>query len=115
MFSCNNRRPFFNNEAMATDESDGQTQDRPEPLFVTTHWSVVLAAGHGDTTHANDALARLCQTYWYPLYAYARRRGCPPPDAQDLTQEFFARLLQGNWVAQAAGSADGSVPFCSRL
>ena len=86
---------------MATDESDGQTQDRPEPLFVTTHWSVVLAAGHGDTTRADDALAHLCQTYWYPLYAYARRRGCSPPDAQDLTQEFFARLLQGNWVAQA--------------
>ena len=86
---------------MATDESDGHTEDRPEPLFVTTHWSVVLAAGHGDTTRADDALAHLCQTYWYPLYAYARRRGCSPPDAQDLTQEFFARLLAGNWVAQA--------------
>jgi RNA polymerase sigma-70 factor (ECF subfamily) len=86
---------------MTTDESDGHTPDRPEPLFVTTHWSVVLAAGHGDTTRADDALAHLCQTYWYPLYAYARRRGCPPPDAQDLTQEFFARLLEGNWVAQA--------------
>lgn len=86
---------------MATDESDGHTEDRPEPLFVTTHWSVVLAAGHGDTTGAHDALAYLCQTYWYPLYAYARRRGCSPPDAQDLTQEFFARLLQGNWVAKA--------------
>ena len=86
---------------MATDESNGQTQDRPEPLFVTTHWSVVLAAGHGDTTRADDALAHLCQTYWYPLYAYARRRGCSPPDAQDLTQEFFVRLLEGNWVAKA--------------
>lgn len=86
---------------MATDESDGHTEDRPEPLFVTTHWSVVLAAGHGDTTGAHDALAYLCQTYWYPLYAYARRRGCSPPDAQDLTQEFFARFLEGNWVAKA--------------
>jgi RNA polymerase sigma-70 factor (ECF subfamily) len=86
---------------MATDESDGHTEDRPQPLFVTTHWSVVLAAGHGDTTRADDALAHLCQTYWYPLYAYARRRGCSPPDAQDLTQEFFARLLAGNWVAEA--------------
>jgi hypothetical protein len=54
---------------MATDESDGRTEDRPGPLFVTTHWSVVLAAGHGDTTRADDALAHLCQTYWYPLYA----------------------------------------------
>jgi RNA polymerase sigma-70 factor (ECF subfamily) len=86
---------------MATDLSDGQTEERPEPLFVTTHWSVVLAAGQGDTTHARDALAHLCKTYWYPLYAYARRRGCSPPDAQDLTQEFFARLLEGNWVAEA--------------
>jgi RNA polymerase sigma factor (sigma-70 family) len=86
---------------MAADKRDGYTEDRPEPLFVTTHWSVVLAAGHGDTTRADDALAHLCQTYWYPLYAYARRRGCSPPDAQDLTQEFFARLLKGNWLADA--------------
>jgi RNA polymerase sigma-70 factor (ECF subfamily) len=86
---------------MATEENAGSTENRPEPLFVTTHWSVVLAAGGGDTTRACDALARLCQTYWYPLYAYARRRGCPPHDAQDLTQEFFARLLAGNWLARA--------------
>ena len=86
---------------MATDESGGHTQDRPQPLFVTTHWSVVLTAGHGDTTRAHDALAHLCGTYWYPLYAYARRRGSSPHDAQDLTQEFFARLLEGNWVARA--------------
>jgi RNA polymerase sigma-70 factor (ECF subfamily) len=86
---------------MATDESDGRTEHGPEPLFVTTHWSVVLAAGHSDTTRAYDALAHLCKTYWYPLYAYARRRGCSQPDAQDLTQEFFARLLAGNWVARA--------------
>ena len=47
------------------------------------------------------ALARLCQSYWYPLYAYARRRGYSADDAQDLTQEFFARLLAQNWLAQA--------------
>ncbi|MCX6905997.1 MAG: sigma-70 family RNA polymerase sigma factor [Verrucomicrobia bacterium] len=46
-------------------------------------------------------MAYLCQAYWYPLYAYARRRGSSPHDAQDLTQEFFARLLEGNWVRQA--------------
>ena len=86
---------------MATDQTGGHTEERPGPMFVTTHWSVVLAAGHGDASCANDALARLCQTYWYPLYAYARRRGCSPHDAQDLTQEFFARLLEGHWVAQA--------------
>src|SRR5580658_7434470 len=69
--------------------------------FVTTHWSVVVAAGHADTTRAHNALARLCQTYWHPLYAYVRRLGHSPHDAQDLTQEFFARLLAKNYLAAA--------------
>lgn len=73
-------------------------------MFVTTHWSVVLAAGCSDTTRARDALAGLCQSYWYPLYVYVRRRGHSPEDAKDLTQEFFARLLEKNWV----GGADQS-------
>ena len=63
---------------------------------------MVVTAGRNDTTRAHDALAKLCQTYWYPLYGYVRRRGHSPHDAQDLTQEFFARLLEKNWV----GSAD---------
>ncbi len=62
--------------------------------FATTHWSMVLAAGRDDTPDAKRALATLCETYWYPLYAYARRRGYPAEEAQDLTQEFFADLLQ---------------------
>jgi RNA polymerase sigma factor (sigma-70 family) len=65
-----------------------------QPVFVTTRWSVVLAAGRNDTTRSTEALARLCQTYWYPLYAYVRRRGYSAYDAQDLTQEFFAHLLE---------------------
>jgi RNA polymerase sigma factor (sigma-70 family) len=69
--------------------------------FAATHWSVVLTAGRSDTTRAHDALATLCRTYWYPLYAYVRRRGHSPEDAQDLTQEFFARLLEKNWVGNA--------------
>ena len=72
-----------------------------QPAFVTTHWSVVMAAGRNDTVRARDALARLCQTYWHPLYAYVRRLGHSPPDAQDLTQEFFARLLAKNYLADA--------------
>ncbi len=69
--------------------------------FVTTHWSVVLVAGRSDSTRARNALARLCQTYWYPLYAYVRRRGHSAHDAQDLTQEFFARLLERHTLASA--------------
>ena len=62
---------------------------------------MVLTAGHSDTTLARDALARLCQTYWHPLYAYVRRLGNSPHDSQDLTQEFFARLLEKNYLAGA--------------
>src|ERR1051325_3707538 len=62
--------------------------------FATTHWSVVLSAGHSDTPRSRQALERLCQTYWYPLYAFVRQGGYQPHDAQDLTQAFFARLLE---------------------
>jgi RNA polymerase sigma factor (sigma-70 family) len=71
------------------------------PVFVTTHWSVVLTAGDPASPHAATALEALCRAYWYPLYAFVRRRGHSPPDAQDFTQEFFARLLEHNWIAQA--------------
>ena len=74
---------------------------QPDPVFATTHWSVVQTAGQPDTTIAAAALEKLCQTYWYPLYAYVRRRGQSPADAQDLTQAFFARLLERNWVGDA--------------
>ena len=62
---------------------------------------MVLTAGRSDTTRARDALGRLCKTYWYPLYAYVRRRGHSAHDAQDLTQEFFARLLERQSLASA--------------
>jgi RNA polymerase sigma factor (sigma-70 family) len=68
---------------------------------VTTHWSAVAAAGRNDTPRAQAALEMLCQAYWYPLYAHVRRRGHSVEDAQDLTQEFFARVLEGNWLARA--------------
>jgi RNA polymerase sigma-70 factor (ECF subfamily) len=67
---------------------------KPRDYFATTHWTIVLHAGRSDSTAARDALALLCQTYWYPLYAYVRRRGNSPEDAEDLTQGFFARLLE---------------------
>jgi len=69
--------------------------------FVTTHWSVVLSAGRSDTPRARVALEQLCRHYWPPLYAYVRRVGHPPEAAQDLTQEFFAHLLERNTVAKA--------------
>ncbi len=70
--------------------------------FVTTHWSVVLTAQRNDSTRAQAALSHLCQTYWYPLYAFVRRQGHGAHDAQDLTQEFFARLLEKNYLAVVA-------------
>jgi RNA polymerase sigma factor (sigma-70 family) len=69
--------------------------------FTTTRWSVVLAAGGATSSQVEVALAELCRTYWYPLYAFIRRKGYRPHDAQDLTQAFFARLLEKNYVAQA--------------
>lgn len=62
--------------------------------FATTHWSVLIQAGNQGSSQATEALAWLCQAYWYPLYAYVRRQGHNVEDAQDLTQEFFARLLE---------------------
>jgi RNA polymerase sigma-70 factor (ECF subfamily) len=61
---------------------------------------VVLAAGQLDAPKAGEALEKLCRTYWYPLYAYVRREGFGAADAQDLVQEFFARLLAKNYLAQ---------------
>ena len=77
---------------------------QPEPSgtsgqFTTTHWSVVVAAGRRDSPDATAALENLCRTYWYPLYAYVRRRGYEAPDAEDLTQELFARLLEKDFPA----------------
>ena len=62
--------------------------------FATTHWSVVLSAADTSEPGHLAALEQLCQTYWYPLYSYVRRLGHNPEDAQDLTQEFFARFLE---------------------
>src|SRR5437868_4179717 len=69
--------------------------------FTTTHWSLVLRVGHADTPKAAAALEELCHAYWYPIYAYVRRRQSDPETAKDLTQEFFAHLLEQNLVARA--------------
>jgi RNA polymerase sigma factor (sigma-70 family) len=66
--------------------------------FATTHWSVVLAAKQGEPSEAAAALEKLCRTYWPPLYAYIRRDGYEVTEAQDLTQEFFGRLLSRDYL-----------------
>src|SRR5450756_155842 len=71
------------------------------PVFATTHWSVVLSAKDQDSFRSAEALEALCRTYWHPLYAYVRRRGHSPADAEDLTQAFFAWLLERNWLGRA--------------
>jgi len=71
----------------------------PPSQFLTTHWSLVLAARDRAEPGADDALASLCSIYWYPLYAFVRRRGHGAEDAHDLTQEFFARLLEKDFLA----------------
>lgn len=67
--------------------------------FATTRWSVVVAAQDRAAPQAQDALATLCRSYWYPLYAYIRRQGHHADIAQDLTQDFFARLLEKDFLA----------------
>ncbi len=82
-----------------TGSSDGRR-------FLTTRWSQVLRAGEGSGPGSRQALEALCGTYWYPLYGYVRRSGFPPDEAADLTQEFFARLLERR-VVEAADPGRG--------
>lgn len=82
-------------------DSTSSAETNRGAAFVTTRWSMVLAAARQDTTHVPAALEKLCQVYWLPLYAYVRRRGYKVEDAQDLTQAFFAQLLSRNWLATA--------------
>jgi RNA polymerase sigma-70 factor (ECF subfamily) len=81
--------------------TDAAASNRSGGCFVSTRWSVVLSARDPASPAAAAALETLCRAYWYPLYLYVRRRGYSPPDAQDMTQEFFAQLLEHNWLARA--------------
>jgi len=83
-------------------DASHETSSGSQPQwFVTTHWSVVLAAGRGDSTRARAALENLCRNYWYPLYAFVRRLGHGAHDAEDLVQSFFAVCLAKNYLSAA--------------
>jgi DNA-directed RNA polymerase specialized sigma24 family protein len=80
----------------------GQISPSAAPgIFPNTRWSVVLAARQRSSPESAAALEAICRAYWYPLYAYVRRCGQSPQDAQDLTQGFFCRLLEKNWLESA--------------
>ena len=81
-----------------TTEHPTSATTAPGDVFATTHWTVVLAAGRKSTPQADVALEELCRTYWYPLYGYVRRHGHSREDAEDLTQAFFARFLEKNYL-----------------
>ena len=86
----------------ATSSTAPTGSDAPrQPVFVTTHWSLVLSARDRQSPQSAEALEKLCRAYWYPLYAYARRAGQSRENAEDLTQAFFARLLEKNYLDAA--------------
>src|SRR5262245_52698478 len=82
--------------------TDRESEGAAPRIFATTHWSVVLAAGDRSSPETEAALGRLCQSYWFPIYAFVRKRGYSPEQAQDLVQEFFAEFLGKNYLAKAA-------------
>ena len=86
---------------MTFSERNDEAGREPARPFMPTQWSVVHSAAQTSSPQADAALETLCRTYWLPLYAYVRRQGHRPHDAQDLTQEFFARLLKNKSFAGA--------------
>jgi DNA-directed RNA polymerase specialized sigma24 family protein len=81
--------------------SDQPEMSKGSPIFSTTHWSVILQAGDSQLPQSEQALERLCRAYWYPLYAFVRRRGFDADLAQDITQGFFACLLEKKTISVA--------------
>jgi RNA polymerase sigma-70 factor (ECF subfamily) len=87
---------------MGTTNAQGTRTASNDDPFCPTRWSIVLAARGPDSARGTAALEQLCSSYWHPLYSYIRRRGHSPEDAQDLTQTFFARLLEKRWLDAVA-------------
>ncbi|MCX6928902.1 MAG: ECF-type sigma factor [Verrucomicrobia bacterium] len=86
---------------MSSPQPEQESKISSTGTFPTTHWSVVISAGQNTSPQATEALEVLCRTYWYPLYVHVRRRGYDPQEAQDLTQEFFLRLLTNAYLSHA--------------
>ena len=86
---------------MSNSEAETQKAADRSSVFVTTHWSVVLSAKDHNSFRSAEALETLCRTYWHPLFTFVKRRGYSPADAEDLTQAFFAWLLERNWLGRA--------------
>jgi RNA polymerase sigma-70 factor (ECF subfamily) len=82
--------------------ADPECAESPSPRFPTTHWSRIVAAQGPAAPEAREALVALCTDYWYPIYSFIRRRGYGPDQAPDLTQDFFARLLEPGAFATAS-------------
>ena len=93
-YECGHQQPPLT--TMSSSEQGANQPAATEGWFKTTHWSVVLAAGAAP--HRSDALAKLCQVYWPPIYSYTRKLGHGPEDAEDLTQEFFFRLMEKDYL-----------------
>src|ERR1041384_3243856 len=83
---------------MVPPEQNAPSHGQPAGVFATTHWSVVVRAGDSRSPEAASAMERLCQSYWYPLYVFVRRRGHGHEDASDLTQAFFAQFLEKHYL-----------------
>ena len=83
---------------MTTEHPSDSDASAPRDIFATTRWTVVLTAGQRHTPQSDEALGQLCRTYWFPLYAYVRRRGHTKADAEDSVQAFFARFLAKNYL-----------------
>jgi len=86
------------NNRLSSENSPQTTHEARGDVFATTHWTVVLAASGSGSPQADLALEELCRTYWYPLYVYVRRQTPTREDAEDLTQAFFARFLEKNYL-----------------
>jgi RNA polymerase sigma-70 factor (ECF subfamily) len=95
---------YYNSRMVSADRQNSERPSRGQ--FATTQWSLILSAADQSSPRWQQSLSQLCQLYWYPLYAFVRRQGCTASEAEDLTQEFFLRVLEKGYL-DAAGPEKG--------